>query len=136
MVSAVITWEYIPNEKTLRISGEGEMYSFSSASEVPWYKYRTMINTVEMEEGITTIGDYAFANLISVWDIPLPESVEHIGNSAFFNCTGINNMHFGINVKTVGDWAFFNCMNLSWININEGVTDIGDCSYGIYRRSI
>ena len=131
-----MTWTLDTDAGGLEISGDGAMYDYRSSDEMPWYKYRTIINTVEMEEGITTIGDYAFANLISVWDIPLPESVEHIGNSAFFNCTGINNMHFGINVKTVGDWAFFNCMNLSWININEGVTDIGDCSYGIYRRSI
>ena len=45
---------------TLTISGTGAMTDYSYASAVPWYNYRSNIKSIEIIDGVTTIGNYAF----------------------------------------------------------------------------
>jgi hypothetical protein len=59
IVGIDVTWEFA--DGTLTIGGTGDMISNASASDVPWYGYRTEIKTVVIGSGITGISDYAFA---------------------------------------------------------------------------
>lgn len=45
----------------LIISGTGEMYDYSEENPAPWYDQKTEIAEIEVQEGITYIGNYAFA---------------------------------------------------------------------------
>lgn len=60
-VTAYLTGE--DNNKTLHIQGEGPMNNFGSEQEnwAPWFQnYSSKIKSIEMAEGVTTIGNYAF----------------------------------------------------------------------------
>lgn len=52
-------WQYNNATTTLTISGTGDMYADSS-STMPWYRLRDSITSVIIEEGVTSLGDYAF----------------------------------------------------------------------------
>ena len=72
------------NEETkeLRINGTGEMNNMSW--NCPWYHYRDKIESVIIEENITTIGNYAFWKY-NIKSINIPNSVtysdfENLGN--------------------------------------------------------
>ena len=54
-----VNWK-LDNSGVLTISGKGEMKNYTYKSEMPWYKYREQIQSVVVEDGVTTIGDYAF----------------------------------------------------------------------------
>ena len=48
---------------TLTISGTGDMPDWESAADVLWYDSRDSITAVVIEEGVTSIGNNAFAQL-------------------------------------------------------------------------
>ena len=68
-----VNWE-LDSEGTLTISGTGKMndYSFSGT---PWYNmYRSQINSVVIEDGVTSIGDSAFWDCSSLTSIAIPDA--------------------------------------------------------------
>lgn len=67
--------------------------------------------TIEIPEGITTIGIYAFMNC-DAKAIILPDSVSMISTRAFENCTNIREIHLPNNITFIGQEAFANCANL------------------------
>lgn len=76
-------------DRTLVISGNGEMrdwYWFDG--NIDWHnsKYTKLIEKVVIEEGVTTIGDYAFRGCSSLTNIKIPEGVTSIEYSAFSEC--------------------------------------------------
>lgn len=54
-----LIWNLNP-EGVLTISGTGAMKNYTCKSEMPWYRYISDIKEVVLEEGATTISDYAF----------------------------------------------------------------------------
>ncbi len=92
ITDGAITWIYDENTKTLTVSGEGEMPDYewistedhrAGVTRLPqeW----TQAKHVVVEEGITSIGDWAFMWFEEMTDITLPESLTKIGNGAFEN---------------------------------------------------
>ena len=53
-----LTWTL--NEGTLTISGTGEMTSWDSVEETPWYAAMASIRRIVVKEGVTSIGSNAF----------------------------------------------------------------------------
>ena len=86
----VVQWEepgnYVP-VKQLTISGSGQMENYQPYTDRPWQKY--YLNRLLVEEGVTSIGDYAFngsnyqANYTEIQEIQLPSTIEKIGEHAF-----------------------------------------------------
>ncbi len=54
---------------------------------------------IVIEEGVTSIGMYAFYNCTNIKSVTIPESVTSIGSSAFANCTAIEKIYY--NAKSV-----------------------------------
>ena len=38
------------------------MASWESEADVPWAQYRSQIKNIQIEEGVTSVGAYAFSN--------------------------------------------------------------------------
>ena len=71
---------------TLKITGRGEMQDFSKASETPWYSVRKDIKAVDIEEGITSLGEKSLICL-GVEKIVIPSSITNIARDAIFDET-------------------------------------------------
>lgn len=69
----------IDDDWTLTIGGTGDMYDYASELEVPWYNQREQIQKVVMNEGITSIGDYAFYGCANVNGLNIPTTVITMG---------------------------------------------------------
>ncbi|MED9970071.1 MAG: leucine-rich repeat domain-containing protein [Ruminococcus sp.] len=83
------TWT-LDDDGTLTISGNGAIADFGSNSTLPWGKG---IKSVVIEEGITSIGSYAFYNCTGLTNVTIPGSVTSIGKSAFSGCTGLTGVY-------------------------------------------
>ena len=75
---------------TLTISGIGSMDNYShdpsSSEKSPWYSYRSKIEKVIIEQGVTTIGTSAFFHCVNIKTVIIPNSIERIYNYAFSDC--------------------------------------------------
>ena len=112
-----LTWVYDDFSKTLTISGTGEMYDYEEDS----YQWEYTMEKVVIEEGVTSIGDYAFYYYGHLESVTIPDSVTSIGKLAFFFCDKITDITIPSGVKTIGDSAFGWCRGLSNITIPDNV---------------
>ena len=83
-----------------------------------WNLYFDQIKKVVISEGVTSIGDYAFANCPQLTDIDMPDSITRIGDRAFVNCSGLEDVEIPVNVTTIEYNAFRNCTLLETLNFN------------------
>ena len=55
-----VFWE-LDEDGVLHIFGEGSMIDWASPEEVPWYTVASQVKTLDIAEGISDIGSYAFS---------------------------------------------------------------------------
>ncbi len=115
-----LTWT-LDSEGTLAISGEGDMWDYY---DEPPYPYLETITRVILKDGVTSIGNWAFAYCTSLTSITIPHSVTSIGVLAFEYCTSLTSITIPDSVTSIGDGAFSNCTSLTSITIPDSVTSI------------
>ena len=67
---------------------------------------------------VTSIGDGAFENCISLSSVTIPNSVTNIGNWAFFGCNSLTNVAIPNSVISIGGYGFNWCTNLTSISVD------------------
>jgi hypothetical protein len=122
-----LTWAL--DNGTLTISGTGDMPDFRYTSDTPWYKYCDTITTINIQNGVTTIGENAFAWCRSLTSITIPNSVINIGYHAFSQCLSLTSITIPNSVTTIGSSAFSGCDSLTSITIPNSVTTIGRSAF-------
>ncbi len=103
-------WE-LDNEGTLTIRGEGEMSDWYSWS-MPWYGSRETIKKVVIEEGVTSVGAYAFYECENLSELEIAESVTKIGEWAFYGCVSLTNIRIPESVESIERGAFEGCSRM------------------------
>lgn len=122
-------------DNILTVSGSGATYDFESirsdsAINPDIARY---INTLIIEEGITSIGEKAFSGCYDLTEIIFPKSLQEIGEKAFWG-TRVNRISFpeGSSLRTIESEAFKNC---SWLE----EADLSNCNslenLGVYSFS-
>ena len=126
-----LTWTLDSNGK-LTISGTGAMYDYTSSSEAPWRKHSSSLKSLTLEEGMTSIGDYAFIYCSGFTGyLTIPNSVTTIGEDAFYYCYGFKgSLTIPNSVTTIKDYAFWGCSGFTGsLTIPNSVTTIGDKAF-------
>jgi hypothetical protein len=111
-VSAV----YESYDGILTVSGSGAMRNYSQEKSMSWYAYRSNIRTIEIAEGITKIGNYAFS-ATDIKSVVIPASVTQIGIFAFSN-TAIAKIDIPATVDSIEDAAFGMCRHLDTVFVH------------------
>ena len=100
-----LTWILDDND-VLTISGTGKMGTgkMEDYGWGPWNGYN--VKAVIIENGVTSIGEYAFYSCDSLTSISISKSVTSIGDGAFFGCTSLKSVSIPNSVTSIGDSAF------------------------------
>ena len=117
-----LTWDYDPDTKTLTISGTGEMNDYdplNNSVSAPWKWYTNSITSVEIGDGVTGIGEYAFYNCYSLTSVTIPDSVTSIGKAAFAGCHDLTSVTIPESVTDIGFAAFAYCDDLTSVTIKN-----------------
>lgn len=109
-----ITWK-VNNQKTLYLSGNGEIPDSNIISDVYVICVENSIEKIVIEEGVTSIGVRAFSE-VNVSEVCLPNSLISISNAAFTN-SKIETITIPSNVKYIGHDVFSYCSNLTDVYI-------------------
>ena len=86
--------------------------------------YMCNISSVEISDGVTSIGKNAFTDCPSLTSITIPNSVTSIGIGAFSYCTALTSFSVPKSVSKIEEYTFYNCSSLSFIDISNSVTSI------------
>ena len=84
---------------------------------------------VSVPEGVSRIGDNAFARCSKIKKVNLPGTMEALGDGAFQYCSLLERVELGANLTTIGVGAFRSCQKISEISIPETVTRIGTLAF-------
>ena len=146
-----ITWR-LYSDGTMIVSGIGAIASYGTDNRPHWYDQKDRIHCVIVENGVTAVGDYAFASLPhlssvvlsdsvttignrafsgchALWDISLSDALITIGSHAFYDCRAMTEVRFPASLKTVGAYAFADCVNISSLDFSEGLSIIDRCAF-------
>lgn len=148
-----IEWS-LSEEGVLLLTGSGDMMnSDGSVDNKPsWALYERSIREVIISEGITSVGDYAFAYYGNLTSITLPSSLRSIGynsfasndlknvvipegvtyiDTSFRNNTGLASITIPESVTWISYWAFEKCKNLVIYCHSGSYAERYAISYGI-----
>ncbi|MBR5337676.1 MAG: leucine-rich repeat protein [Lachnospiraceae bacterium] len=95
----------------LVISGTGAMKDYAPIDNTPpWYgDYKGTIKTLEIEAGVTRIGNYAFyqSENKDFTSVTIPENVTSIGDGAFSSCKNLASIRILGKLTTIGENPFW-----------------------------
>ena len=127
-----LSWNYV--DETLTISGSGEMIDFQEdGNNCPWNKYKNNIFFVNIESGVTSIGNYAFSQCVQLTGINIPDGLTSIGEYAFKGCTELRwdqrcstlkGIKIPNTVTSIGNYAFSGCKCLTSIELSNNIVAI------------
>lgn len=100
---------------TLIITSQGAMQDYTSARETPWFSDRADIRKIVVQNGVTSIGNYAFYGCENVTSVALPSTVTQIGKLAFYGCRNLSSLTLPDSLTMVEDYAFAKASGLGTI---------------------
>lgn len=87
------------------------------------------LQSVNLNEGLVEISNYAFQQCSSLRSITIPNTVTSIGKGAFEGCSILEEVSLSNNLSVLENSLFKDCTSLTTIDIPSSVTAIGT-SYG------
>ena len=142
-----VNW-VLTDDGIMTISGTGAMANYATKTPGPWHEHRLDIKDVIIENGVTSIGNYAFgisrekyenltavsiANTVSkigisafrnssIKEVTIPDTVTEIGNNAFANIASLEKAT--VNGNILGESIFNTCSALKEVNLNGQIETI------------
>lgn len=116
----------------LTIQGTGDMWD-SQKFQSRFYKYyQDKIITVDIKQGVTSIGSNSFEDCDQIRYVTIGESVKRIGTNAFYDCGGLFEIDIPGNVQVIGDNAFY-YSKLTKCTLHSGLQVIGNNAFADTR---
>lgn len=80
---------------------------------------------VTVPEGVTAIGEGAFADLVDLTAVCLPDGLRTVGEYAFSGCTGLGEVNLPEGVEEIGTGAFTGCGRLTAVALPKSLKKLG-----------
>lgn len=119
------SWE-LYSDGSLYIRGSGSMTNAAYAAAVGWSGYRTVIKTVYVDAGITSLSDFAFFGCSALTSVQFAEGgcLTTVGGSVFNGCTSLRELVLPGYVKMIYGNAFRGCSSLEKIYLPDSTSYI------------
>ena len=101
---------------TMTFSGTGNMADYIDTSNRPWYGVQESITRAVIEEGVASIGAFAFHGFNNLASVEIPNTVTGIGASSFYG-TALTSVEIPAGMRSIESGAFLGCSNLATVNV-------------------
>ena len=108
---------------TMTFSGTGNMADYMTISSRPWHGVQNSITRAVIEEGVASIGAFAFHGFSNLASVEIPNTVTDIGMSSFYG-TALTSVEIPAGMKSIDSGAFLGS-NLATVNVYASSCDIG-----------
>ena len=122
-----VYWNFDETTGLLTITGTGAMNESLLSS--PWKDYKESIKNVVIANGVTTIGEDAFAFCENLKTADLPNSITNIGECAFLNCFSLEKIIIPEGVEVIYDSTFSCCKKLASVSLPDSLEWIDDSAF-------
>ena len=112
----------------LTISSDAGMEDWGNYMRGDYIYYAQQVVNVEIQDGVTSLGNNAFYNYGELTGITIADSVTSIAGSAFSGCWKLRKITIPNNVTSISDRMFMNS-GLEEITIPGSVTSIGEFAF-------
>ena len=123
-----VTWT-LTSDGVMTVSGMGAMADYGNKDNQPWSGKRSDIKIIMVAEGVTHIGNRAFASCANATSIFLPTTLTSIGERGIEVCSSLTSVTIPENVKTIVQYAFQSCENLTSVSLPTTLTSIGQRAF-------
>ena len=113
----------------LTISGTGSIYDSTDQKSI-WIQYKSIIKSIIVEEGVTTLGKYCFSKLKPV-EINLPKTLTNIKEYAF-EALALETLIIPNSVVNIAYNAFYAC-KIDYLNLEDGSKNL---NIGVYKTNV
>ena len=86
------------------------------------------LQSIVFNDGLETIGDYAFRNCQNLTSVVLPIGLTTINSAAFNSCSNLTSVVFPSTLQTIGEAAFYRCP-ISSVSLPTGLISIADNAF-------
>ena len=114
MSGDAVFWEY-HNDGRFIVKGNGAMTGHNSDEYRPWHEYRDSITSLEISEGITSLGYRVFKGFSKIKNVIIPEGVTSMTGSVFEDCISLESIVIPNTITKLGQYSFYNNPNLKYI---------------------
>ena len=121
---ADISWA-LDDNGALYIEGSGDMDGYTEKDPAPWFDKRFSVRSLEISEGVTSVGNYAFFGLPALESVTLTDTITSIDYAAFSGATSLKSIELPASLNEVGGCAFERASSLKYIKIPASVSKIG-----------
>jgi hypothetical protein len=101
------------------------MYDYTPNSYPPWQSEKANVQIINIEPGVTSIGDYSFNWLENLVSVTIPNSVTSVGAGAFYNCYRLESVTIPNGVTSIKNETFNGCNGLETVVIPDSAESIG-----------
>lgn len=85
--------------------------------------------SVNIPDGVTRLGTYAFSGCASLRQIVLPDGVKVLSQCLFEKCSSLEKVVMSQSVTTIGDGAFQYCTGMTSFDFPDAITDIARLAF-------
>jgi len=121
-----LSWKLVDDYKLI-ISGNGKMVK--NTVSWPWYDWHARIESVVVDQGVTSIADGAFSLCSKLTDVVISDTVTTIGGSAFYNCSSLTEITIPASVTSIESGAFSGCIKLESVNFLGDLPEIAELAF-------
>ena len=125
VVEEVFEWKV--ENGTLTISGNVAMPDYT-AKNTPWFDQMKDIKAIVIEDGIKSIGKYAFAYLDKATKVEIADSVKSIDVYAFY-ASGLKEVEIPASVSSIGNSAFAYSYKLEKVSIPASIKKVENYTF-------
>ena len=119
-----IKWEYDDETATLTVYGN----AFMNEKKQPWSEYSKTAKHLVIRDGVKNIADGAFEDFIALESVEMADSITSIGENAFNYCKSLKNVKLSSGIKELPIRCFA-ATGLRSITIPENITKISSYAF-------